>query len=109
DAQLGNRSVKAGDRVGWMIASANRDPDEFPDARDFDLHRERNRHLAFGAGVHRCIGSNFARASLRVLFTEMLARYSKFSIAEGESVDWVSRGSGVWYVARRIPATLELA
>jgi cytochrome P450 len=65
DAEIAGRKVAAGDPVIMYWASANRDPDEFEDPEKFDLTRPRNRHVSFGAGPHRCTGSNLARLNLR--------------------------------------------
>jgi cytochrome P450 len=102
DIEIGGRTVRAGDRVGYMIVSANRDPGEFEHPADFDMTRARNRHLAFGGGVHRCIGSHFARMSLRVLFEELLHRFGEIAIAPGQSIEWVAKGAASWYNVERI-------
>jgi cytochrome P450 len=107
DVEIAGREVKAGYRVAYMVVAANRDPDEFEDPNQFIMGRARNRHLAFGGGVHRCIGSNFARMSLRVLFEELLTHFPDISMAEGESVRWVARGAAEWYHAQRIPVILR--
>ncbi len=74
DTEIDGHQVKAGEKVLLSWASANRDESEFPDPHTFDLARERNRHLAFGAGPHRCAGSNLARMNLRVAVTEIVDR-----------------------------------
>ncbi|MBE1537115.1 cytochrome P450 [Actinomadura algeriensis] len=74
DTELGGRPLKKGDKILLHWASANRDGGEFADPDRFDLGRERNRHLAFGAGPHRCAGSNLARLNLRVALEELLRR-----------------------------------
>jgi cytochrome P450 len=74
DAEIDGHQVKAGERVMMYWASANRDEAEFPEPDVFDLDRERNRHLTFGAGPHRCIGSNLARMNLRVAIAELVRR-----------------------------------
>jgi cytochrome P450 len=70
--------------ISW--ASANRDEDEFPDPDRFDLERGRNRHLAFGAGPHRCAGSSLARLNLRIAVEAMAQRIldPAMKIDEGE-------------------------
>ena len=65
DTEIGGRRIRAGDKVLIYWASANRDEGEFACPADFDLDRASNRHLAFGAGPHRCAGSNLARLNLR--------------------------------------------
>ena len=86
DAELAGRQVKAGDKVLIHWASANRDSAEFPGPDDFDLARERNRHLSFGAGPHRCVGSNLARMNMRVALEELLRRLGDIKLADGTQV-----------------------
>ncbi|MDT2005815.1 cytochrome P450 [Rhodococcus opacus] len=68
-----------------MYASANRDKDQFPDADNlnFDLH-DRN-HLAFGHGIHRCLGATFARLQIKIAFEELLSRITNLRIAGPDS------------------------
>jgi cytochrome P450 len=68
-----------GDRVIFPTASANRDPNEFENAETFDMDRSPNRHMAFGAGPHRCLGSHLARMELRVALEEWHARIPVYS------------------------------
>ncbi len=82
---LGGCVLAPGDKVVVWEASANRDPLVFADPDVFDVTRKPNPHLGFGHGVHYCLGANLARLELRVLFEELLAR---FSAAEVESVEW---------------------
>ena len=104
--ELRGRSIEPGSRVGWLISAANRDPEEFDRPDEFDMNRNRNRHLTFGGGVHRCVGSNFARMSIRVTFEELLSHFEDFGIAPDDKVDWISRSPGSWCVAQRIPVAL---
>jgi cytochrome P450 len=68
--------------------AANRDPAVFPDADQVLLDRELNRHVAFGAGIHRCAGSNLARMELRVAVEEFLARIPEFELEPDGEVTW---------------------
>jgi cytochrome P450 len=54
----------------------------------FDLHRERNRHLAFGVGPHRCLGSNLARMNLRIALEELLTRLDDIRLADGTEIGY---------------------
>ena len=75
----------------WILLgfpAANRDPVVFKDADQFIIDRAENRHVAFGLGIHRCIGSNLARLELRVAIEEFIARYPKFELADPKSVTW---------------------
>ena len=78
DTELGGVPLKEGDRVLTVLAGANRDPREFdrPDALRID--RTPNRHLAFGSGPHRCIGSHLARIELRIALEELHRRIPNY-------------------------------
>jgi cytochrome P450 len=90
DTTLGGREVKAGERVIIYWASANRDEAEFTDPDDFDLTRAQNRHIAFGAGPHRCAGSNLARMNLRVALEELLHRLHDIRLQPGADIQFHS-------------------
>jgi cytochrome P450 len=90
DTELGGQKVKEGDKVIIYWASANRDEAEFPDPNVFSLERGSNRHLSFGAGPHRCAGSNLARMNLRVALTELLGRLHNLKLEEGGKVHYHS-------------------
>ena len=83
DTELGGQRIRAGDKVMIYWASANRDGAEFPHPDAFDLDRASNRHLAFGAGPHRCAGSNLARLNLRIALEEVVARLHDVRLREG--------------------------
>ncbi len=70
--------------------SANRDEDAFDDAGEFVIDRQRNRHAAFGLGIHRCAGSNLARMELRVALEEWVAAVDRFELADPDpdAVRW---------------------
>ena len=73
DVTLGERVVRAGDKVLLLYESGNRDESVFPDPDLFDIGRSPNHHLSFGGfGRHYCIGANLARLELRLLFEELL-------------------------------------
>jgi len=75
----------------WLMLgfpAANRDPAAFKDADRFIIDRMENRHLAFGLGIHRCVGSNLARLELRVALEEFIARYPRFELADPSAVTW---------------------
>ena len=61
--------------------AANRDPHEFEDPDSFIIDREKNRHAAFGLGIHRCLGSNLARLELKVAIEEFVKRFPSFELA----------------------------
>ncbi|MBO2457953.1 cytochrome P450 [Actinomadura violacea] len=83
DTEVHGCPMKAGEMVMLPLAMANRDPRAFPDPRTVDFDREQNRHIAFGAGPHRCLGSHLARLELRVALEEWHRRVPDYRIADG--------------------------
>lgn len=81
DVELHGRLIRAGDPVTLWNASANRDEERFPDADRFDVRRTLNRHLAFGVGVHRCIGMGAAQMEVAMLLEEIIRRGVTFESA----------------------------
>jgi cytochrome P450 len=85
DVEISGETVRAGEAVMCMLGAANIDPGEFPDADVVDLERPGNRHLAFGGGVHRCLGSHLARLEMRVALEELHRRVPDYAIKAGET------------------------
>jgi cytochrome P450 len=83
DVELGGCPIKAGQQVSVLLGSANTDDAEFVDSEEVRFEREPNRHLAFGGGIHRCLGSHLARQELRVALREWHARYPDYEVAPG--------------------------
>ena len=81
DCALGGQHISAGDKVVVSFTSANRDEAVFSDPGAFDIRRHPNPHLVFGHGPHFCLGSHLARAQVRALFDEVLARTSALAYA----------------------------
>ncbi len=88
DVDWGGCPMRAGDRVLLNFPGANRDPDAFPNPERVIIDRQLNRHLAFGAGIHRCAGANLARMELRVAIEEWLSRIPEFRLADGAETTW---------------------
>jgi cytochrome P450 len=84
DHEIGGVEVKAGDHATLLIGAANADADEFADYHDVRFDRERNRHLAFGGGPHRCLGSHLARLELRVAIEEFHRRIPRYELADDD-------------------------
>ena len=80
--------MQVNDWVLLPFPAANRDPEAFEDAGTFVIDRRRNRHVAFGLGIHRCLGSNLARMELTVALEEWMARVPDFELADPEGVRW---------------------
>ncbi|MDT4998078.1 MAG: hypothetical protein QOK12_183 [Mycobacterium sp.] len=95
DVVLGGCQVDTGQKVQIWEGSANRDGAVFADADSFDIGRKPNPHLGFGQGVHYCLGANLARLELRVLFEELLGRFSSSRLIE--PVEWTrsNRHTGI--------------
>lgn len=81
DTEIAGCPVSEGRRVLLSYPSANRDPEHFDRPDELVLDRHDNRHMAFGVGVHRCLGSNLARMELRVGLSAWLERYPRFELA----------------------------
>ncbi len=88
DSEFAGQSMRANDWVLLPFPAANRDPEAFEDASKFIIDRRRNRHVAFGLGIHRCLGSNLARLELTVALEEWMARVPHFELADPDSVTW---------------------
>jgi len=82
DVELAGQLLKRGDRVLMCWVSGNMDETEFENPEQVDFDRGNKRHMAFGLGVHRCLGSNVARLEFRVLFEQILKRIPDYRIDE---------------------------
>jgi cytochrome P450 len=81
DTEVRDTKIKEGQAVVTWLGAANRDEEVFPDAETFDLRRKPNKHVAFGIGPHYCVGHTVARVTLRILFNELLSRFTDFEPA----------------------------
>jgi cytochrome P450 len=86
--ELGGCPVEKGAFVSANISAANMDPEEFDDPLEVRFDRQVNRHLTFGGGVHRCLGSHLARRELRVALREWHRRIPEYSLAPGFQVTY---------------------
>lgn len=84
---IGRCRLEEGQQVSAVIGAANRDPDQFPSPDVFDVRRSPNQHLAFGAGIHKCLGERLARLEARVAFTRLLERFPRLRLVDSEP-DW---------------------
>jgi pentalenic acid synthase len=83
DLDIGGVRIRAGDRLTVLAASANRDERAFEDPDEFDIRRSAHHHLAFGHGVHQCIGHNLARAELEIAYGTLSTRIPTLRLADG--------------------------
>ena len=81
DIDIGGVTIPAGEGIVPLNFSANRDDARFPDAATFDIDRNTRGHLAFGHGVHQCIGQPLARVELRIIFETLLRRVPTLRLA----------------------------
>jgi cytochrome P450 len=88
DTEFQGCPMHTGDRVLMSFPAANRDPEVFVRPNEVILDREHNRHVAFGAGIHRCAGSNLARLELRVALQTWLERIPEFRLEDPATVTW---------------------
>jgi cytochrome P450 len=88
DTEFHGCPMHTGDRILMAFPAANRDPRVFDRPNEVLLDREHNRHVAFGAGIHRCGGSNLARLEMRVALQTWLTRIPEFSLDDPAAVTW---------------------
>jgi cytochrome P450 len=81
EVELGGKCIHAGDGVIAPIMAANRDPQVFPDPDKFDVRRDARGHLAFGYGVHQCLGQALARVELQAVFANLFQRFPNLQLA----------------------------
>ena len=81
DVELSGVKIAKGDWLMMNYVAANHDPQQFDNPRKFDATRDHNRHLAFGAGAHQCLGLHLARLEMRILFKELLDRLDTVELA----------------------------
>ena len=103
DVEFHGEQMSEGERVLMMYWAANRDPSAFPDPEKVDIFRTNNRHMAFGLGPHRCLGSHHARLMLSTLFRGVFTRLPDFQV----QWDGVERfeDCGSVYAVRHLPVT----
>ena len=86
EVEIHGQTIKPGELVLAVMGSANRDPRQFADAGRFDIARDPNPHVAFGHGIHFCLGAALSRMEARIALTDLLARFGQFELA----------GDGAW-------------
>ena len=104
--EIDGAKMQEGDKVLLNFPGANRDPDAFERADEVVLDRERNRHMAFGLGIHRCAGSNLARMEMQVALRTWFDRIGAFELEDAEAVTWAG---GQVRGPRSVPVRFEAA
>ena len=90
DTEIDGFAISEGEHVMVLLGAANVDEAEFPDAGELVWDREVNRHLAFGGGIHRCLGSHLARLELRVALREWHRRIPEYRIKPGVELNYTA-------------------
>ncbi|GAA4040677.1 cytochrome P450 [Streptomyces shaanxiensis] len=81
DVEVGGRTIEAGTTVVLSYNTANRDPERFTDPHVLDLHRQDGGHLAFGHGIHLCLGQQLARIEMRIALSALINRFPTLRLA----------------------------
>jgi cytochrome P450 len=102
--ELRGQEIRAGDKVSVWWPSANRDETVFDEPYRFDLKRRPNPHVAFGHGLHHCLGANLARTEMRVMYEELFARFDRMELL-GEP-EWAR--SNKHHGIRHLPVRLHV-
>jgi cytochrome P450 len=87
DTELGGRKIKKGEMVFQMLNSANRDPAYFADPNRFDIRRQKNKHIAFGQGIHFCVGAALSRTEAFIAVGSAMKRFPKLRLVD-DKPDW---------------------
>jgi len=104
EVELGGQRIPADQLVLAWTASANRDPAQFQNPDRFDIEREPNRHLAFGHGIHYCVGAPLARLEARIALPMMLEQLRDLQRVEGVPI---TVHTGLVFVIRSLPITFQ--
>lgn len=92
EVEIAGVTIPAGERVVPLLASANRDETQFEDPDRFIVGREPNRHVAFGLGIHYCLGAPLARLEGEIAITTLLKRIKRVEVTEHEAGDFIRPG-----------------
>jgi cytochrome P450 PksS len=86
---MGGRVIEAGDVVMAALLAANRDPAHFENPNTFDITRDPNRHIAFGSGIHFCLGAPLARIEGAIAINALLQRFPNLELAvQPDDLEW---------------------
>jgi cytochrome P450 len=107
EVKLGGHVIAANQIILLWIASANRDATQFPDPDRFDIHRVPNPHLAFGHGIHFCLGAPLARLEATLALGLLLERYREVTVARDEPAEWYHPWTMI--SAKRLPVDVVAA
>jgi len=107
DVVLGEQTIPRGASVIAWIGAANRDAAQFPDPDRFDIDRQPNRHIAFGYGIHYCLGAPLARLETQIALRALLERFAEVRLAPGITLEPLP--SMIVYGVRGLPIEFRRA
>lgn len=84
DVEMRGKVLRKDERIRWFITSANRDPEKFPQPETFDIQRHPNLHVAFGSGIHHCLGATLARLEGQEAFRALAQRFDTLHVEQEE-------------------------
>ena len=104
DVELGGKVIRSLDRVRWFLTSANRDPEKFAAPEQFDITRDPNLHVAFGSGIHHCLGATLARLEGQEAFKALAQRFPALHL-ETEELEY--QPSILFRSLKSLPVTFQ--
>ena len=90
DTEIAGCPVHAGDQMLLTFPAANHDPEAFENPEEFQIDRAKNRHVAFGLGIHRCVGSNLARLELLIALQEWVRAFPNYTLDTSKVTTWAN-------------------
>ena len=104
DVEMRGKTLKTNERIRWFISSANRDPNMFEEPDRFDITRHPNRHVAFGSGIHHCLGATLARLEGQEAFKALAERFPNMTL---DPVEYEYQPSIAFRSLKQLPVTLN--
>jgi cytochrome P450 len=104
DVEMRGKTLRAKDRIRWFISAANRDPEKFAEPDKFDITRWPNPHVAFGNGVHHCLGATLARVEGQEVFKALAERFPRLQL---ESEEFEYQPSITFRSLKALPVTWQ--
>ena len=104
DVEMRDKVLKTNERIRWFISSANRDPNMFEEPDRFDITRHPNRHVAFGSGIHHCLGATLARLEGQEAFKALAERFPNMTL---DPVEYEYQPSIAFRSLKQLPVTLN--
>ncbi|WP_030022929.1 cytochrome P450 [Streptomyces monomycini] len=108
DVELGGHTIEAGSPVILSLNTANRDPERFADPHVLDLRRQGGGHLAFGHGIHQCLGQQLARVEMRVAFPALVNRFPTLRLAVPAEEVGLRPETADIYGVKRLPVAWDV-